>query len=352
MDAARRSPTVIAPRLPFAGARQAVLRGWPSLLAGLVSLGVVIGLAWSSGGYFPPAYLAAGAVTYAPLGVLLLVRAPAFRLSTHALVAVGCLAALAAWTGISARWSPAPAAALEDMQRTLLYAGLFGLGLVAAGSGRFARHLVWALLALTVVVVGAGVLSRLYPHLIPSGRISDALPTYRLGYPLAYWNAYGGLAAMGAVLGFGLAADPRSPVPLRAAAAPATVLLCVGMYLSLSRGAWLALAAGLTVLVVLSAHRGSLVITGAVVLPGVALAVTRVHSYAALVDGPRKGAGQVAAGGDHRPPLLLILAAVCAVRGVVAATRRSENWMQALRTVFRPLLLGLAGLAAVLALGT
>ena len=124
------------------------------------------------------------------------------------------------------------------------------------------------------------------------------------------------------------------------------------MYLSLSRGAWLALAAGVAVLVAMSAHRGSLVVTSAIVVPAVALAVTRVHSYPALVDDPRRGAGQVAAGGDFGPQLLLILVAVACAQGVVAATRSSENWMNALRIVFRPLLLGLAGLAAVLALGT
>ena len=128
MDATRRRATVTVPRIQLAEARQTILRSWPSLLAGVVSLGVVIALAWSSGGYFPPSYLAAGAVTFATLGLLLVARAPSFRLSTHALLAVGCLAALAVWTGISARWSPAPAAGLEAMQRTLLYAGLFGLG--------------------------------------------------------------------------------------------------------------------------------------------------------------------------------------------------------------------------------
>ena len=351
MDATRRSATVTVPGLPLAEARQTLMRAWPSLLAGVVSLGVVIGLAWSSGGYFPPAYLAAGAVTYGVLGLLLVARAPTFRLSTHALVAVGCLAALAAWTGISARWSPAPAAGLEAMQRTLLYAGLFGLGLVAAGSGRFARYLVWALLGVIVLVVGAGLVSRLYPELIPSGLTARDLGAYRLGYPLSYWNAYGAMAAIGAVLALGLAADPRAPVALRAGAAPAAVLLSTAMYLSLSRGAWLALAAGVAVLIALSAHRGSLLVTGLVVLPAVALAVARVHAYPALVDDPQRGAGQVAAGADFGPQLLLVLAAVAAAQGVVAATRSSDNWMRALRIVFRPLLLGLAGLFAVGALG-
>ena len=144
--------------------------------------------------------------------MLLLATLPRYRLSTHALVGLGALAGLAAWTGLSTTWSVSPYGALDAANRSLLYVAIFGLALVAAGSGRFARHLVWATLAAILFVVGAGLLSRVYPNLVPSPNFAAGFAGYRLNYPLSYWNAFGALAATGTVLAFGLAADPRTRV--------------------------------------------------------------------------------------------------------------------------------------------
>src|SRR4051812_32503634 len=194
-------------------------RAWPSLVAAATVLVLFVALAWRAGGYFPVSYLTAGVVAFVVLGVLLAIRPPYYPLSIHALVAVAALAGLAAWTGLSARWSPAPDVALRDMQREIVYVGVFGLALLAAGSGRFARLIVWGALAAVVVVVGAGLVSRFYPDLLADHAPQLSADEYRLGYPLGYWNAYGALAAIGGVLGLGLTGDPRSPVPARALAA-------------------------------------------------------------------------------------------------------------------------------------
>src|SRR6478752_6465083 len=120
---------------PMAGSRrrisgEALARGVPAGLAGAAACAIVLGLAWQSGGYFPDATLKAGCAAFAVLALLLL--------------ALSGLGLLAAWTGLSARWSAMPDVALEDFQRDLVYAGLFGLGLLAAGSGRYSRHVAWA----------------------------------------------------------------------------------------------------------------------------------------------------------------------------------------------------------------
>ena len=169
---------------------------------------------------------------------------------------------------------PRPDTALADLQRDLLYVALFGLGLLAAGSGRHAALVGRVVLAVIVVIAGAGLLH---------GAAGD-----RLGYPLTYWNAYGALAAVGVVLAAGLGSDPRAPVPVRALCGAAVVPLAVAVYLSLSRGTWLALIVGVVVLVALGAHRGSLLLTGAVAGTAATLAILAardgaLHRSAALL---------------------------------------------------------------------
>src|SRR4051794_15754488 len=83
-------------------------RAAASGLAGLAGCGVVLALAWRSGGYFPDATLLAGCAAFAVLAVLLAVRPPAWTLSGPTLLALAGLGGLAAWTGLSATWSPMP----------------------------------------------------------------------------------------------------------------------------------------------------------------------------------------------------------------------------------------------------
>jgi hypothetical protein len=278
-----------------------------SAAAAAAALGVVGGLAFDAGGYFPTAYLEGGAIALAALGVLLALHLPRHALSTHALAGLGTLSLMAAWTGLSAAWSPAPDTALADLQRDLLYVALFGLGLLAAGSGRHAVLLGRVVLAVIVAIVCAGLI--------------HGAGGERLGYPLSYWNAYGALAAVGVVLAAGMASDPRAPVPVRALTGAAVVPLADAVYLSLSRGTWLALMVGAVVLVALGAHRGSLLLT---------VGVSGTAGALAILGGP----------------VVALTIAAGAVIAVIAAGRASPLMMQALRRVIRPLLIALAGLAA------
>jgi O-Antigen ligase len=282
-----------------------------SAAAAAAALGVVGGLAFDAGGYFPTAYLEGGAVALAALGVLLAVQLPRYALSAHALAGLGALALLAAWTGLSAAWSPAPDSALADMQRDLLYVALFGLGLLAAGSGRHAVLLGYVVLAVIVAIVCAGLLH---------GDTGD-----RLSYPLTYWNAFGALAAVGVVLAAGIGSDPRTPVLVRALSGAAVVPLADAVYLSLSRGTWLALMVGAVVLVALGAHRGSLLLT---------VGVSGAAATLAILGGP----------------VVLLTAIAGGLIAAIAAGRSSPLLMQALHRVVRPLLFALAALAVLAAL--
>ncbi len=330
--------------------RERLLRAIPAAGAGIVLAFVVLRMAWDASGYFPPAYLRAGAVSLITASVLLAAVRPRFGLSTEALVGIAALVGLALWTGLSSLWSATPSAAIDLMQRDLAYIGMLTLGIIAAGSGRFSLHLVWGVLGVCVLICGAGLVARLFPDLIREP--GSAFGSFRLAYPLTYWNALGCLAALAAVLAFGLAADPRTHWALRSTSGVASVLMTVTMYLSLSRGAWLALFIGLAALVLLSAHRGSLLLTGGIVGVAAAAAIARLQAYPALTDDPNADAGQEAAGHAFAGQLVTICLIVAGTLAFVGITRAAPELMRKVDRVARPVLLGGLGLlAAVFVVG-
>lgn len=324
-------------------------RVWPALPAIAVLVFVLLRLGFDQGGYFPAAFTSAGAIAFLALAVLV-VRPAQERFSTHGLVALGALAAFACWTGLSRTWSVVPDAPLLDMQRAMLYVALFGLGLLAADSGRNARLLVWCVLGVIVVLVGAGLLSRLQPDVVQSTIDPSVAPAYRLDHPFGYWNTFGALASLGAVLAIGLAADTRGSAILRAAAAGAAVVLVVAMYLSLSRGGWLALILGLVVLVAIAPKRGALLLTLVIAGGAAVVAILRLDGYPALVLDPKTGSGQAAQGNAFTRELVgLVLLAVVA-QAALTRVRVSSLLQQQMRTIGRFALIGGGILVVVVAL--
>jgi hypothetical protein len=193
-----------------------------------------------------------------------------------------------------------------------------------------------------LVVCGAGLLTRLAPDVL-AGDPPPPIAGFRLQDPLSYWNAFGAMAATGTVLALGLAADVRGRPPLQAVAGAVCVLLFVAMYLSLSRGAWLALFAGLLVAGALAADRGSLLLTALAAGGPAVLAVVRLSAYPALVDGPT----DTTAGHAYAAQLLLAAAAAAGLTWLVAAGRSSPALADGMRRIGRPLAVGL-GVATVL----
>lgn len=344
--------TAQAPSLPAAGSRAPATllrRAWPALPAVGVIVFVLLRLGFDQGGYFPAAFTSAGAIAFIALAVLV-VRPAQERFSTHALVALGALAAFACWTGLSRAWSVVPDVPLLDMQRAMLYLALFGLALLAVDSGRNARVLVWSVLGVIVVLVGAGLLSRLQPDLVPTTIEPLIAAAYRLDYPLGYWNTFGALASMGAVLATGLAADARGSAVLRAAAAGAAVLLVVAMYQSLSRGAWLALILGLVVLVAIAPNRGWLLLTLAIAGGAAVVAILRLRGYPALVLDPEAGSGPAVQGSAYTRELLGLVLVAVAAQAALTRIRVSSLVEQQMRTLRRFALIGGAAIVVLAAL--
>lgn len=307
-------------------------------------------MAYDGGGYFPEHHLVPGAIAFGTLALLLVVRPPRFTISTPTLVALASLSGLAGWTALSSYWSPAPDVALEDFHRILVYLAIFGLGLLAAGSGRHSRHLVWGVLAVIVLVVGGGLVSRLRPDWLSEAEAISRFSGYRLGYPLTYWNSYGAMGAMGVILGAGLAGDPRSPLVLRSLAAAATVAMGTGAYLSFSRGAWLAFFTGLVVLLIMSRHRASLLASLSICGIALAVAIGRLGVYPGLFDAPRAGAGQVAEGRTFFGFLLFVMVMAAGAQAVVSGRWLPQDVREAALKLSRPLRLIATAVLLLLAL--
>jgi O-Antigen ligase len=205
-------------------------------------------LAFASGGYFDEARLVALIAAWAlAAGAVLLSGAPLPR-SRAGLAAVGALAGYAGWIALSTTWAPLKGPAGDDMERALLYVGAFVAVAAAFRPRGAARAVEPALAAGAFVVTGYGVIGRLLPGIVREhATLSSA---GRLDQPLTYWNATGALAALGLVLCARIAGDNDRRRELRCAAAAAAVPLAAGVYLSFSRGAIAALAAGIVVLLV------------------------------------------------------------------------------------------------------
>jgi O-antigen ligase len=230
-------------------------------------------LAFFSGGYFDEPRVWAGLVAWALVAVAAAASPCLFPTSRPALLAIGGLGLLAAWTMLSLTWSPLAGTAYHDGQRVILYTG----GLLAATAllrGDGARLAEPAIAGGILVVVGYGLSERLFPSLLTFQHSLSAQG--RLEQPLTYWNAMGAIAALGVVLCARMAGDDGRPLPLRSAAAAAAAPLGLGLYASFSRGALFACVAGLLALVVLaptrSGLRGIVVAVGAVVLSSLAAA--------------------------------------------------------------------------------
>jgi uncharacterized membrane protein YidH (DUF202 family) len=213
-------------------------------------------LAFFTGGYFPEAQAWAGLVAWA-LVVLAVVLTPgSLPRRGGAWLAIGGLVLFGAWTLLSITWAPIAGSAYHAGQLVFLYAGVLLAAVLLLRDPRAQRAVEPALAAGALIVIGYGLAGRLLPGLLHFARSSSA--EGRLEQPLTYWNAMGALAALGLVLSTRLSGDVRRPAALRTAATAGSVPLALGLYLSFSRGALFAGAAGLVALIVAAPRREQL----------------------------------------------------------------------------------------------
>jgi O-antigen ligase len=148
------------------------------------------------------------------------------------------LAGLAAWIELSQFWSDNPSETLPEAERAIVYVSVVAAVLLGAERSELLQSAAGALAGVTL-----GILVGLIPYLfspVPLNPIEGKL----LFKPLGYANGVGIFAVLGIVLSVGLALAARSRW-VRAVALAPLVALVPALYFTSSRGAWVALAAGL-----------------------------------------------------------------------------------------------------------
>ncbi|MTD43077.1 hypothetical protein GKE82_01835 [Conexibacter sp. W3-3-2] len=289
------------------------------VLACVLVAGLLVLAAWTSGGYFPTDVALIGVVALVGLALLVLVLPRVAVPSGPGLLTLTGIVALAAWSGLSAAWSPDPVAATQAMIRAGAYAAVFALALLAAGTGRHAALLVRLVVLVLVAICVAAVLSRLRPFLIPTDPGLVSFAGGRLSYPISYWNGLGAIAAMAIVATAALACDPQGRRVERALAAAGGTVATLALYLTLSRASIAAALLGLLVLAVLSPRRVRLLGSAAIIGAAGAVAVLVVRGSPELVDMPGALDVQSREGGRALAVLVALAAGAAAVQWVVAA---------------------------------
>jgi O-antigen ligase len=323
------------------------LRRLPGWLAALLPGALTVYLAFNAGGFF----IGAQATVAIVLILLLAVRAMAAghpaRWSPLFGVAALSLALFATWTLLSGAWSGAPFRALASFGLVLLYlATLVTFGSLPRDADRL--RMVRGVALSAVIVCGTGLVTRLLPDVLA---IDYASLSTRLSYPVSYWNAFGLLAALGAIMCFGLTSDEREPRLVRILTAAALPVLGAALLLTLSRGSIAAGLLGLLVFAIVGHPRGLL--SGLLAAaPATTIAVAATYNSELLMSGELLSAAVRAEGEDVARTVALCALGGAVVRSLLLpADGALERLLLRART--RRTVLGAAAVAvaAALALG-
>jgi O-antigen ligase len=257
--------------------------------------GLVVYFSFTAGGYFP----ASTGVAAAFLAVILGLRVALARdlgvtlRNPPFLIAASAMGLFASWTLISQLWSDAPARAMIEFDRALLYALALIVFGTAAAERRRVRWMLRGVAAGMVLVSVVALLSLLLPDVIPT--TGTGLGDDRLSYPVTYWNALGLIAGVALVLSFHLTRSRREAVALRAVAAAAVPVTACTLYFTLSRGAIAATIVGLVAYVLL-ARRDGLLLALLSTVPVTAVALLASYDADLLTSVERDTAAAAAQG--------------------------------------------------------
>ncbi len=299
----------------------------PRRLAGAALLALpgalTVYLSFNAGGYFADTQ---GLIALL-LAVVLVLRItladePFAGFSGPLAVALGALALYAVWTLGSALWSDAPARAMLEFDRALLY----GVALALFGSiPRRTERTAWALRGLALGIAGVclfALLSRVLPEAWPTARDFAA---DRLSYPLTYWNALGLLATLGLILSLHLASSGRETPAVRVAAAVVCPMLGATLLLTFSRGAIVVAVVGLAAYVLLG--RPTALLSGLLAtVPATAVAIAAAYGADRLATLDPTAPPAVEQGQDLAVIVALCMIGAGLVRGLlIQVDRRLER---------------------------
>ena len=249
------------------------------LSAGGLILLLPTAIAFFSGGFFAEARAWGLIAAWAAFLVVAVTAPQPLPRQRPGQLLLGGLALLALLTVLELGRTPAEAAAVDDLQRLLLYLPFTAAAIATFGSTRLQRWTSPALLTGTVVVCGYGLLGRLVPSLV--SQTINPQADGRLDQPVTYWNAMGIIAAMGIILAVYLAADQSRTRRVNIVAAAAIPWLAATLALTVSRGAIAAAVTGVLVLIIASRSTAALrtAVLAGFVVAAAALATFPLHAF-------------------------------------------------------------------------
>jgi hypothetical protein len=281
VEAAGTSSTRVlrAPVAPGAAARADAARDGRLAQIALV---LIVGYAIFQNGASGSSALAWTTALVCILGLTVLARclrpqAAVPRMASGTRVAIGMLALFAAWSGLSVLWSVDPAGTWEELNRAILYVLVVGLAVTSASlSGeRGVERASMALLGLTTVIGLYALGGKVIPGFSPLGLfdLNHTRDLARLRGPLGYWNALALVLVTGIPFALRVSTDRTRTDRVRLLGLAAAFVLVTALFMTYSRGGFLALFAALAVLTAFGAARlrtyVALAAVTACALPGV-----------------------------------------------------------------------------------
>jgi hypothetical protein len=197
----------------------------------------------------------------------------ALRPRSACLAGLGALAALAAWTALSASWSPAPALARDEALLIVFYGLALAVPLLTLRSegDRLAAIAIVAAVSVALVLATA-------VRLVTYDDLADFYWYGRLASPIGYPGAEAAIFLVSFWPAAALAASLRVPIALRALAFGGTVALLAGWLMTQSRAGAVSLAVSAIVVFALSSGRLRLLV------PVAAAGLLAASSYYPLTE--------------------------------------------------------------------
>lgn len=281
------------------------------LVVAVSAAGVVFALSYAGGGYGVTTRAYAGIAAWWLLGVGAAVGLGAVRtrLDRFALWALGLLAAFTVWTVISVAWAPDAERTFDKFDQVLLYLAVLALAIVVGRT--ISAYVVICGVALGVAGIAVvSLVSRVFPSSF-GVESSSCLPEIhnRLCFPLGYWNGLGIEVALLYPMLLALMTSRRSPVVGALAALPLPIV-AADMYLTSSRGAFVAAAVALIAYVAITPRRWAALAAIVLAAAGGAVAVATIRTRTNFVNGDPTVPGTIQQG--HHVAVVVGIACVVA----------------------------------------
>jgi hypothetical protein len=276
---------------------------------GLAVAGCVFALSYANGGFDATTKSYAGISAWWLLGIgaAIGLAAARARVDRLALTALGLLTAFALWTLISMSWAADGGRAFAQFDQVSFYVAVLALAIVLARLVPASAIVGGVALAISAIGLVA-LVSRFFPSSF-GVEPSTILPVInsRLSFPLGYWNGLGIEIALAYPLLLSIMASRRSRVASALAALPLPVLGAV-MYLTSSRGAFVAAVVAIVAYLALAPNRWpALAATTVASVAGVVSVAVLVHKSELLAGAMTD---PIAVHQGHRAALLIGIACI------------------------------------------